>query len=187
MNSSTPRNSFTHALLLVDSQQKSGDARGAIATLEQLQKDMPGQPMALNSFAWFLVTTSEKSLRDPRRALDLARLAVTATKEKDPAILDTLADAYHANGMFKEAVETEEKAAALAPEELKSALARFRQALETGKPVDRPPDPVPQSLAENPRPADEPKAPEPAAKNDENPFARYNREQAEKDKEKNGQ
>ena len=70
-----------------------------------LQADLHGQPMALNSFAWFLVTASEKSLRDPRRALDLAKLAVTATKEKDPAILDTLAEAYHANGMFKEAVE----------------------------------------------------------------------------------
>ena len=91
---------------------------------------------------------------------------------------------YHANGMFKEAVESEKKAETLAPGKFKSALARYRQALETGKPGRGS-----RLIRFTPPLADRTRSrlmrqrlPITASKKDENPFARYNRERAEKDK-----
>ena len=48
-------------------------------------------------------------------ALKLAEKAVAISKEKEPAFLDTLAEAYYANGDAQKAVDTERKALALKP------------------------------------------------------------------------
>jgi len=63
---------------------------------------------ALNNLAWLYATAGDPSLRDPARALTLAKKA--ASLETAPHILDTLAESYYANGLFHEAVETEKKA-----------------------------------------------------------------------------
>ncbi|WP_022852823.1 M48 family metallopeptidase [Thermodesulfatator atlanticus] len=52
-------------------------------------------PEVLNNMAWILVTSKDKNLRNPKRAL---KLALEATSEKLTAIhLDTLAEAWFAN------------------------------------------------------------------------------------------
>ncbi len=68
----------------------------------------PIDPELLNNFAWLLLTSSDGSLRNPRRALILARSA--AELSPVPHVLDTLATAFWANGYIEEAVETERQA-----------------------------------------------------------------------------
>ena len=68
----------------------------------------PIDPEVLNNFAWLLLTSSDKSLRDPEKALILARSA--AELAPLPHVLDTLATAFWANGYIEKAVETERQA-----------------------------------------------------------------------------
>lgn len=69
------------------------------------------QAIALNNLAWLLVTAPEEGLRDPERALVLAEKAVAI--ERSPTFLDTLAEAYYANGLVQKAIETINEAIAL--------------------------------------------------------------------------
>ncbi len=72
-------------------------------------------PDALNKIAWDIVNP-EGSVSDPRPGLNLAMRAATAaveiTKEKDPAILDTLARCYWLKGDKPRAIELQKKAIA---------------------------------------------------------------------------
>jgi len=61
------------------------------------------QAVVLNNLAWLLITVPDEGLRDPRRALVLAEKAVAM--EKSPIFLDTLAEAYYANGSAQKAIE----------------------------------------------------------------------------------
>jgi tetratricopeptide (TPR) repeat protein len=68
----------------------------------------PVDPEVLNNFAWLLLTSEDQTLRDPPKALLLARSA--AELAPLPHVLDTLATAFWANGYIDEAVETERQA-----------------------------------------------------------------------------
>lgn len=87
------------------------------------------QPIALNNLAWLLVTVPDEGLRDPKRALVLAERAVAI--EKSPTFLDTLAEAYYANGSAQKAIETIKEAIALERGDdgyYRKQLERFRAA-----------------------------------------------------------
>jgi Zn-dependent protease with chaperone function len=75
------------------------------------------QPGVLNNLAWLLLKCPDKGLRNGKRALELARNA--ATLDKNAQILDTLAEAYYENGMYKEAYIAAKGALALARENFK--------------------------------------------------------------------
>ncbi len=66
-----------------------------------------------NNLAWLLLTAKDPSLRDPERALILARSA--AMLREEGFILDTLAVACWANGLLEEAILTEVKAMRIDP------------------------------------------------------------------------
>jgi Zn-dependent protease with chaperone function len=68
----------------------------------------PIDPEVLNNFAWLLLTSSDHTLRDPEKALFLARSA--AELSPLPHVLDTLATAFWANGFIEEAIATERQA-----------------------------------------------------------------------------
>ena len=68
----------------------------------------PIDPEVLNNFAWLLLTSSDHTLRDPEKALLLARSA--AELNPMPHVLDTLATAFWANGFIEEAIATERQA-----------------------------------------------------------------------------
>ncbi|MBT8347657.1 MAG: M48 family metalloprotease [Desulfofustis sp.] len=68
----------------------------------------PIDPEVLNNFAWLLLTSSDHTLRDPEKALLLARSA--AELSPLPHVLDTLATAFWANGFIEEAIATEHRA-----------------------------------------------------------------------------
>jgi Zn-dependent protease with chaperone function len=91
----------------------------------------PDQPQVLNNLAWLLATCVDERLRDPPRALTLARRA--AELEQSAYIFDTLAESYFVNGMVAEAVAAGERALALAKGDrshYEAQLRRFTQALE---------------------------------------------------------
>lgn len=81
----------------------------AITAYEKAFSLDPVNPEVMNNFAWLLLTSENLDLRDPSKALNLARAA--ATLQPKGYILDTLATAYWANGLVEEAVRTEQQAA----------------------------------------------------------------------------
>jgi len=72
------------------------------------------QPVVLNNLAWLLVTAPDRHLRDEKQALVLARKAVRMNRS--PVFLDTLAEAYYANGFPEEALKAIDEAITLAQE-----------------------------------------------------------------------
>jgi len=88
----------------------------------------PANPEIMNNLAWLLLTSEDLSLRDPIKALTLARAAVTL--QPKGYILDTLATAYWANGMVEEAIDTERQAALVDRDRLRfyeAQALRFKQ------------------------------------------------------------
>ena len=81
-------------------------------------------PHVLNNLAWLYATCEIQSLRNPARALNLAKLA--AQIEPSSYIFDTLAESYFVNGMNQEALEAAERALKLA----KTNRAYYREQLE---------------------------------------------------------
>jgi Zn-dependent protease with chaperone function len=83
----------------------------ALAAYEKAFSLEPTNPEIMNNLAWLLLTSENLGLRDPLKALSLARAA--ATLQPKAHILDTLATAYWANGLVEEAVRTESQAASI--------------------------------------------------------------------------
>ena len=91
-----------------------GKLKDAIETYEKVIRLDPSRAVALNNLAWILGTAPDKDLRDPQRALLLAKEAVK--HERSPVFLDTLAEAYYENGLISEAIETIKEAISAATE-----------------------------------------------------------------------
>ncbi|MGB5685869.1 MAG: M48 family metalloprotease [Candidatus Electrothrix sp.] len=102
-----------------------------VAALQAYEKALGSLSVSLelaNNTAWLLLTAKNHSLRDPVRALDLARSAARFSQQGN--ILDTLATALWANGRVDEAVVVEEKAAELDQDNLayyQGRMDTFRQ------------------------------------------------------------
>lgn len=77
---------------------------------------------ALNQVAWTILTAPGVEKRDFKLATTAAERAAEVTKGKDAAILDTLAKAYFDGGNKAKAIETQEKAIAVADGEMKQEL-----------------------------------------------------------------
>lgn len=91
---------------------KKMDAQAVAAYSRALALE-PSNPETLNNLAWLLLTSNDPGLRDPLRALTLARSAVLV--QPKGFILDTLGEAYWANGFVEEAVAIEKQAAHIDP------------------------------------------------------------------------
>jgi tetratricopeptide (TPR) repeat protein len=109
----------------------------AITHLEEALQLKPDWLEPMNNLAWHLATQNDDNIRNPTRAIQLAKRACELTNNKNPGILDTLAAAYAADGRFSQAIETAKKALELCPssehsfkEEIKSRLVLYK----AGKP-----------------------------------------------------
>jgi tetratricopeptide (TPR) repeat protein len=124
---------------LVRARQKKFDL--AIVQFKETLKLNPKQPDMLNALAWTLVTCPNQELKDPSKALELARQACALTQSKHPVYLNTLAVVYAALNNFSEAVKTSERALALAQAKgdqtlvtkLQKQLDLFKRALAESK------------------------------------------------------
>jgi len=90
----------------------------------------PDDANILNNLAWLYATCEQKELRNPKKALILAKKA--AEIDKKYYILDTLAEAYYVNGLFEKAVELAEKVLTMDidnPDHYQKQLDKFKQSL----------------------------------------------------------
>jgi Zn-dependent protease with chaperone function len=92
-----------------DLKQELGKDAESLAAYEKALALEPDNPETLNNLAWLLVTAGNPAVHDPEQALLLA-LQASSLRPTAGHILDTLAAAYWANNMLKEALETEDKA-----------------------------------------------------------------------------
>ena len=126
----------------------TGDARGAIAALQKARELVPGDLTIATDLAWYLATTPGLEPPDRATALHLVEAVVAAGGGKSPVVLDTLAAAQAANGMFPEAVATVERALSIAEKvgatDLQPALRQRLALYAAGRPYPAPlptPDP----------------------------------------------
>lgn len=87
----------------------------ALALLQPLVNEPQPIVHDLYQYAWTLLTTPFRDLRDPAKALDAARKAANLTNRSSPAILDVLARAMDVTGDPAQAVTIEERAISLLP------------------------------------------------------------------------
>jgi len=87
-----------------------GDHERALADLERAHAVRPDDTGVLNNLAWLLATSPEESLRDGKRAVELATKACEATEWKEAHIMSTLAAGYAEQGEFEKAREYSRKA-----------------------------------------------------------------------------
>ena len=83
----------------------------ALDAYEMAHNMDPSNPEVINNLAWLLLTSEIFSIRNPEKALSLAKEA--ASLQTEGYILDTLATAYWANGLVEEAVQIERQAIAV--------------------------------------------------------------------------
>ena len=102
------------------SRQKKFDL--AIVQFQETLKLDPKQPDMLNALAQALLTCPDEALKDPPKAVELARQACVLTQSRNPVYLGTLAVAYATVDNLREAAEVSEKALRLATAQGNQAL-----------------------------------------------------------------
>ena len=85
-------------LTLATAQQMAGEFAAAEATLREILKQTPGNPIALNNLGYFLLERNERFTE----ALDLIQKAI-AIEPDNPSYLDSLGWAYFKLGKYAEA------------------------------------------------------------------------------------
>lgn len=91
--------------------------------------------LAANDLAWLLATSGDPSLRDGKRAVELAQQACEQAQGKSAGSLDTLAAAFAEAGDFAQAVATAQRALSIARDagatglasEIESRLAQYQR------------------------------------------------------------
>jgi Zn-dependent protease with chaperone function len=125
---SSPDNPYIYSLM-GDLYYENKDYPNVREAYERSIELKPDNPSVLNNLAWFYATCEEPSLRNPARALELAKSA--ASLETSSYIFDTLAECYYVNGMFAQAVDAAKRALALSKENrayYERQLRRFEKA-----------------------------------------------------------
>ena len=106
-----PTNESVHFNLARALLQK-GRAEEAIAQYQSALQIDPADVEVQNNLAFLLATCGNASLRDGRKAVELARLANKLSGGKNPVILGTLAAAFAETGRFDEAKRSAKEAIA---------------------------------------------------------------------------
>ncbi len=131
-------------------QQAVADYQAALEAAADEQQDSG----TLNNFAWVLATSPDDSVRDGKRALELAQKACELTDYKQAHILSTLAAAHAELGDFKAALEWSQKACDIADQEIREQLQLELKSYQDEKPW-REKKPVPDDGESAPGAADD--------------------------------
>ena len=94
---------------------ETGRHREALELLQSLLKEYPDDAALKNNIAWLMATTPDVTIKDGRRALDLAQQALMSAP-RDYHVWSTLAEAHFVCGEYEEALEAAEQALSLAIE-----------------------------------------------------------------------
>jgi tetratricopeptide (TPR) repeat protein len=93
-----------------DAEISIGDHKAAIADLEKALALEPDDSGVLNNLAWLLATSPDDSIRDGKRAIELATKACEETEWKQAHIISTLAAGHAEAGDFAKAREFSRRA-----------------------------------------------------------------------------
>lgn len=106
------------------------DRRGDL--MEMYEKVLPIEPAgAHNEIAWFMATSKHKDILDPKAAIKHANTAVEL--DPKPWYIDTLAEAYYADGQYGLAIAIIKEAMAKKPDDMayyEGQLEKFQKAKE---------------------------------------------------------
>ena len=102
---------------------RKGAPKEAIAHYNQTMALAPEDPHSRSNAAWVLATSSDASIRDGAKAVELAQQAVSLSGGKEPLFFRTLAAAYAETGRFSDAVAVIQQAVAIARVQGKTGLA----------------------------------------------------------------
>ncbi len=102
---------------------QKGALREAISHYERALALASEDPHCRNNMAWVLATSSDASIRDGAKAMQLAEVAVALSGGREPRFLRTLAAAYAESGRFSEALAAARQAATIARMQRKIELA----------------------------------------------------------------
>jgi Zn-dependent protease with chaperone function len=105
-----------------------GRQRDAAEVYEKILKERPDHAIALNNLAWILATSDDLEIRDPSRALKLARAA--AALDRSAVVLDTLAEACYINGLHEEALAAIDEAISIARDKKEYYLSQREKILK---------------------------------------------------------
>jgi len=121
---------------------QQGRVREAIEQWQEAQAIEPENGNAASNLAWVFATCPDDSIRDGRRALELAEKALRISGGKIPMIFRVLAAAYAEDGRFSQAIESAQRGADLATSQGNAALAAELQSnialYQTGTPLRDP-------------------------------------------------
>jgi tetratricopeptide (TPR) repeat protein len=96
--------------------EKAGEYADALKDYTTALSMNPKDANIHNNLAWLYATANDEKVKDNIKALEHAVKAAEISNEGNADILDTLAMAYFVNGKVKEAIEAEQKALKLEPE-----------------------------------------------------------------------
>src|SRR5882757_774235 len=102
---------------------RKGAPKEAIAHYNQTMALAPEDPHSRSNAAWPLATSSDASIRDGAKAVELAQQAVSLSGGREPLFFRTLAAAYADSGRFSDAVAVIQQAVAIARVQGKTGLA----------------------------------------------------------------
>jgi tetratricopeptide (TPR) repeat protein len=97
----------------------------AIAHYNQAMALAPEDPHSRNNLAWVLATSSDASIRDGAKAVELAQQAVSLSGGRELLFFRTLAAAYAETGRFSDAIAVIRQAVASARMQGKTGLANL--------------------------------------------------------------
>jgi len=121
---------------------QQGRIREAIEQWQEAQTIEPENGNAASNLAWVFATCPDDSIRDGRRAVELAEKALRISGGKIPMIFRVLAAAYAEDGRLSQAIESAQRGADLATSQGNSALAAELQSnialYQTGTPLRDP-------------------------------------------------
>jgi tetratricopeptide (TPR) repeat protein len=122
--------------------RQKGLPKEAILHFRKALMNDPGSVLFQNNLAWMLATSSDPSLRDGAKAVELAEQANQLSGGNNPIFLHTLAAAYAESGRFSEAIATTQRGVELADAQNNPALAeslkRELVLYQTGMPYHEP-------------------------------------------------
>jgi tetratricopeptide (TPR) repeat protein len=114
------------------------DLDAAYALVRKLSEKDPDNAMLQNDLAWTIATSPDIKKRDLDLAETIARRGTAASKEKNPAVLDTLARVLFMKGEKQEAIQVQKKAVELAQGSMKTRLKKVLDSYEADQLPDDP-------------------------------------------------
>jgi tetratricopeptide (TPR) repeat protein len=102
---------------------RKGAVKEAIAHYNEAMALAPNDPHSRSNIAWLLATSTDASIRDGAKAVELAQQAISLTGGREPLFFRTLAAAYAETGRFSDAIGVIQQGVAIARMQGKTGLA----------------------------------------------------------------